>query len=111
VTDRRTGKAPGHLRPTTRRWWEGVVAAYELEEHHVRVLTVAAESWDRMTVAREVLDREGLTYTDRFGAPRPRPELGVERDSKVLFLRAVRELALDTEGPTEPWSRPPGIKR
>jgi len=35
-------KAPRHLRAATRRWWESVVAAWQLEQHHVRLLTLAA---------------------------------------------------------------------
>jgi len=41
-----------------------VVGDYDLEPHHVRLLTLAAEAWDRGQQAREVLDRDGLTYTD-----------------------------------------------
>ena len=54
-------KAPQHLRPETRRWWRSVVADYVLEEHHKRLLTLAAEAFDRCAEAREVLTRDGLT--------------------------------------------------
>jgi P27 family predicted phage terminase small subunit len=101
-------KAPRHLRPATRRWWESVVGDYDLEPHHVRLLTLAAEAWDRCQQAREVLDRDGLTYTDRFGQPRSRPEVAIERDSRVAFARLLRELALDIEPPAEE-SRPPRL--
>lgn len=82
---------------------------YQLEAHHVRLLTLAAESWDRCQQAREVLDRDGLTYADRFGAPRARPEVAVERDSRLGFVRIVRELDLDVEPPSE-GRRPPGLR-
>lgn len=98
-------KPPEHLRDDTRRWWSGVVESFELEEHHLRLLTLAAESWDRCSEAREVLAREGLTYTDRFGQPHARPEVAIERDSKISFARLVRELSLDVEPPSE--VRPP----
>src|SRR5262245_4699841 len=100
--------APAHLRPATRDWFAAVLADYELEEHHTRLLTLAGEAWDRGQQAREVLDREGLTYTDRFGAPRLRPEAGIERDSRIAFARLVRELSLDVEPPSD--SRPPALK-
>jgi hypothetical protein len=92
---------------STRRWWGAVIAEYELEEHHVRLLTLAAESWDRATQAREAIDREGLTYVDRFGTPRVRPEVAVERDSRIAFARLLRELSLDVEPPAE--VRPPRL--
>jgi hypothetical protein len=86
-----------------------VVRDYELEEHHVRLLTAAAESWDRLQAAREKMAQAGIgmTYTDRWGQPKARPEIGIERDSRLAFARLLRELALDVSGPDD--SRPPGI--
>ncbi len=46
-----------------------------------------------------MLLKKGLTYTDRFGAPKSRPEVGIARDSKIVFMRAMRELALDVLPP------------
>ena len=103
----KTMKAPKHLRPATRRWWEGVVADYVLEDHHRRLLTLAAEAWDRGVQAREALAEHGLTFTDRHGSPRARPEVAVERDSRIAFARLLRELGLDVLEPGE--SRPPVI--
>ena len=62
--------APRHLRVATRRWWESVVTEFELEPHHIRLLTLAGEAWDRTQQAREAVSEHGLTYTDRFGTPR-----------------------------------------
>lgn len=104
---RRRWKAPKHLAPATRRWFASVVRDYELEEHHVRLLTAAAEAWDRMVQAATVLNAAGLTFEDRFGQPRARPEVGIERDSRLAFARLLRELALDAAVPEDP--RPPGI--
>jgi phage terminase small subunit len=102
-------RAPGHLRTATGKWWRGVLDDYELEPHHIRLLTLAAEAWDRTAQAREVLDREGITYTDRFGAPRSRPEVAVERDGRLAFARLLRELDLDVDPPPE-RSRPPALR-
>lgn len=102
-----TKKAPAHLKPATRDWVDRVEATYELEPHHTRLLTLAAEAWDRCQQAREALAKEGLTYADRFGTPRARPEVAIERDSRIAFARLIRELALDIDAPRE--SRPPVI--
>ena len=107
MTPRAKKRAPAHLTPATRHWWESVVEDFELEEHHVKLLTLAAESWDRSGAARRAIEKHGLTYTDRFGAPRLRPEVGIERDHKISFARLLRELALDVDPPTE--TRPPGL--
>jgi phage terminase small subunit len=92
---------PSHLRPATAVWFRAVVEEYELEPHHVRLLTLAAEAWDRGQEARERIAEHGLTYTDRFGAPRARPECAIERDSRVAFARLIRELDLDLDSPAE----------
>jgi ribosome modulation factor len=39
-------RAPAHRRPETRRWFEHVTEEFELEQHHVRLLTLAGEAWD-----------------------------------------------------------------
>lgn len=95
---------PGHLKPATARWWAAVHEEFELEQHHQKLLTLAAEAWDRACAAREVIDRDGMTFSDRFGQPKPRPEIAIERDSRIGFARLIRELALD--GDTTP-DRPP----
>jgi phage terminase small subunit len=79
---------------------------FEMEQHHTRVLTAAAETWDRAQEAREAIAKHGAFYADRFGAPKAHPAVAVERDAKILFARLVRELRLDIEPPD---SRPPGL--
>jgi hypothetical protein len=91
-------------------WWRDVVEAYDLERHHLRLLEGAASAWDRMVQARTILDVEGLTFTDKSGDPRTRPEIAVERDSRTAFARLVRELDLDIQPPPEPRGRPPGLR-
>jgi len=102
-------RAPRHLKLSTRRWWLSVLEDYQLESHHVRLLTLAGEAWDRCQEAREALKTHGLTFTDRFGQPHARPENTIERDSRIGFARLLRELALDVEPPRE-LGRPPGIR-
>lgn len=62
------------------------------------LLQAAAESWDRIQEAREILAREGSIVTDRYGKPKAHPAVGIERDARVVFARLVRELELDVEG-------------
>lgn len=101
----RLPQPPEHLEPDTAAWWASVVARYVLQEHHLRLLTAAAECWDRAQQARAVLETQGLTFDDRFGSPHPRPEVKIENTAKVTFARLLRELCLDLEPPSE--TRPP----
>ena len=99
--------APPHLEPKTRRWWSSVVRDWNLEEHHVKILTLAAEAWDRAQAARIQVDAEGMTFLDRFKQPKPHPLLQIERDNRLAFARLVRELRLDEADPdAERLSRP-----
>jgi phage terminase small subunit len=97
--------APKHLKPTTAEWWRGVMSEYELQPHHIRLLTLAGEAWDRGQEAREALATGGLTFLDRFSQPHARPEVAIERDARIAFARLLRELSLDVEPPVD--SRPP----
>jgi hypothetical protein len=67
-------QAPKHLKPATAAWWHHVVATYELEQHHERILTPAAEAWDRAQEAREVVADEGADVDDRFGQRKTHPQ-------------------------------------
>ena len=97
---------PRHLSREARAWWHQVVTAYELQPHHLHILRLACESWDRGQAARVALAQQGTVYVDRFGQPRARPEVGIERDARLAFARLNRELNLDAAG--EP-GRPPLI--
>ena len=102
--------APEHLATATAAWWLDVVTTWELDDHHVRLLTLAAEAFDRAVQARKVVERRGLTFKDRFGQPKARPETVIERDSRIAFARLLRELDLDIDGPAE-GRRPPTLRR
>jgi phage terminase small subunit len=96
-------RAPGHLSLDARRWWSDVVREYELDAHHLKLLTLAAGAWDRAEQARVALaEAASLTYTDRFGQPHARPEVAIERDGRISFARLVRELSLDEDSDVRP---------
>jgi phage terminase small subunit len=101
-------KPPAHLRAETRKWFAAIVDDFDLESHHLKLLTLAAEAWDRVQQAREALDKHGLTFIDRYGSLRARPEAAIESQSRIAFARLLRELSLDVEPPPE--SRPPAMR-
>jgi P27 family predicted phage terminase small subunit len=101
-------KPPKHLRADTAAWFAQVIADFELDSHHVRLLQKACEAWDRSETAREAIAEHGLTYLDRFQNPKARPECAIERDSRLAFCRIVREIGLDVSPPNE--SRPTPLR-
>jgi hypothetical protein len=85
-------------------WYRSVVNNYALEAHHLKLLVLACQAFDRAEEARVILDAQGLTYTDRLNCPRSRPEVAIERDNRLAYAKLVRELGLDL-APEE--ARPP----
>lgn len=106
MTPGRKYKAPRHLAVATRRWVEQIATDYVLESHHLRLLLLAGESWDRVTQARATVKAEGLTIDGRFGK-KIHPAVLIEKDNKILFARMIRELGLDADAPDA--TRPPRI--
>ena len=109
--DTKTPKPPSHLSTAAKAWWRGVVEGWDgLESHHLKLLTLAAQAWDRAEEARRIIAKEGLTYSDRFGAPRRHPAVAVESESRAAFARLIRQLSLDESEPGYPrnqWRRKP----
>jgi len=92
-------KVPEHLRPASKAWFRQVMRNYELEPHHIRLLTLACEAFERAEDAQKTLGKEGLIYLDRFGSPHPRPEVKIKEQAEIIFARLLRDLALDVEPP------------
>jgi P27 family predicted phage terminase small subunit len=105
-------KPPRHLSAPSKAWWRQIVSDFELAPWQLRTLSAAGEAHDRMTEARELLAAEGIVLADRFGQSRAHPAVAIERDARTAYLRAVRELALEVDGPvSSPVSaRPPRIR-
>lgn len=101
-------KAPKHLTEASRIWYGGIVSEYALEDHHLRLLELAAEAWDRGQEARETILAEGAYFQNKAGEPRAHPAIAVERDSRIAYARLIRELDLD--GAPEPDTRLPRIR-
>lgn len=106
---KKRAKPPKHLSLAMRKWWESVNQSYLLEDHHRLLLTKACEAFDRAEGAREAIAKVGTTFDDRFGQPCARPEISIERDSRLAFARLVRELNLEEPPPEAP--RPPSLRR
>ena len=92
---------PKHLAPETKKWFKEILSSYELESHHIKLLILAAEAWDRCCQAREAITKHGLFINDRYGSMKINPACNVERDSKIIFARLIRELGFDIDRGSE----------
>lgn len=102
-------KIPKTFKPEIKRWIKEIMDSYYLESHHIKLLLLAGSALQRCEEARKSIERHGTIFTDKFGQPRIRPELAVERDSRIAFCRCLRELNLDSEEMPES-RRPPKLK-
>ena len=99
-------RPPAHLSRRARGLWREIVDEYQLERHHEIILTVACEALDRLAEARAAIAADGAYIDGRFGK-KAHPALAIERDSRIAFLRSLRELGLDLEFTGDAVSRPP----
>jgi P27 family predicted phage terminase small subunit len=58
---------PQHLSSEAADWWRAIVADYDLQSHHLKILEAACDAWDRMSTARELLLAEGITSVSKSG--------------------------------------------
>ena len=72
----------------------------------VKLLQLAAESWDAAQQARAAVAEHGQFYTDRYGCPHPHPAVAIARDARLGYARLLRELGLDVAEPADA-PRPP----
>lgn len=102
-------KPPKGLRPETRRWWLRVVDSWELEAHHIRLLTSAARAWDEGEKAAALVKRDGLLVTMPSGIQRAHPAVRIANEARALYARLLRELDLDIDAPATA-ARPPALR-
>jgi phage terminase small subunit len=88
---------PRHLSKKMKQFWTGVFELKNLQPYEALILEKACEAHDRAEQARHILKREGLTYEDRFKMPRSPPEVAIERDSKALFAKLLKQIQLWNE--------------
>lgn len=101
--------APRHLKTATKAWFDQICREYKLESQHLMILQLAAESWDAYEAARVSIEENGFVFVNKkHGDIKPRPEVAIAQNSRLAFLRCLRELNLDVQPPETP--RPNRLK-
>jgi hypothetical protein len=93
---------PPGLSATSRKLWNEVTQAWELDPDRLAILAVALRALTRCEEAEATVKTEGMMLTDPSGRRRSHPLLVVIREERSGFLGAMRQLSLeaDTEGGT-----------
>lgn len=84
------------LSEEAQNWHDRILTEYSIDDEAGKLLVqTALESFDRMRQAQRVIEKEGLTFKDRFGQIRNNPATTIERDAKASMLMALKQLNLD----------------
>lgn len=90
-------KTPAHLSDEMKKFFKSIMHDFNLEPHHILLLTKACELLDKGELARQTVAADGLTTTDRYGSIKPHPCVKIEIDCKNSARLLLRELGLDLE--------------
>ena len=90
-----TPDPPSHLADPERRLWRQVFEQYLMKSSMAaEVLCTALEAHQRARLARQQVDREGMTFVGRAGEVRPHPSIATERVNRAAFLKVIKQLGL-----------------
>ena len=78
-------------------WRKAILAEYELDSGGKMMLQAALEALDRCREAEKLLEAEGLTFVDKYGAKRPNPAATIARLERESMVRCLKSLGLDME--------------
>jgi P27 family predicted phage terminase small subunit len=102
---------PKHLSEQSKAFWVAVNKAWLLDDPALKLLMIACEFFDAALQAREILEREGITQTDRFGQAKQHPAWFVWRDSQTGMVNALSKLNLGPDVIPGRIGRPSGTGR
>jgi len=63
-----TPTAPEGLTPATQAWFNSVVEEFEFSPSHLKLLLLAAETWDQIEHCNQLIARDGLIVAGRRAA-------------------------------------------
>lgn len=97
---------PEHLSDEAKDLFRSITLEHSLEPTGLKILQVALEAYDRAQAARKLIDREGMTFLDRFGQQKPHSLLATERDNRAAFLSGIKALDLGVDETSQRPGRP-----
>jgi hypothetical protein len=94
------GGVPDHLAKEEGELFAKICRSYALHDEVSRqILAEGLTSLQRAREARQAIDKEGVSFKDRWGQPKPHPLCNVERDARAAALSAFRMLNLEMPRP------------
>jgi phage terminase small subunit len=99
-------KTPSGLNASGKKFWKKILSEFELNEtHDLERLCMAAKCLDDLGEAEKRVKKDGMFAVNRYGATVEHTGVKMIRDSRMLFIKIIREMGLDLVVPED--SRPP----
>jgi phage terminase small subunit len=92
---------PSHLSGEAQALWRGYTSTWELDHSGLVILMAALEAFDTLRAAQREIAQHGLVVSGRAN-----PVAVIAKDARLAFLRGLRMLNLDLEGPQGRLGRP-----
>ena len=78
-----------------RKLFSETTANFELDEHDLQTLELAADCLDRIATAKTLMAKAGDYIKDRYGGFKANPAAKELLQNKVVYARLIRELKLE----------------
>lgn len=88
-------KPPTGICSDARRFWTSVNSLYELTPDRMEALVEACHSMTRARQCRKAIKAHGLTYLDKAGQPKPRPEVAQEKAAQLVYSKMIQLINID----------------
>jgi len=99
-------KTPSGLNTAGKKFWKKVLSEFELSEtHDLERLSMACRCLDDLKEIENRVETDGKFTLNRYGAVVEHPGCKMIRDTRLLFIKIIREMGLDLVVPED--SRPP----
>jgi len=89
--------APEHLSDEAVAIWNELLSEYRFDPGGQAVLLSGLESFDRMREAQKAIEDNGILLENKAGTSVENPACRIERDSRKLYLHALKMLNMDLE--------------
>lgn len=90
--------APGHLQREGKALWCNVSGEYRYSPDFLALLTLACEQQDVYAMARDQMQREGLTIMNAAGIVRPHPAYAISRDALKECRTLLSQIGVRASG-------------
>ena len=87
-----TYSAKKYWYPQVRKFFRAVVQKFDLESFELEIFYGCCDNLNRFHEAKEILDKDGITFTTTSGQIKKHPATELERQGWMSFLAGMKQL-------------------